>query len=132
MKQKSIIITGQTGSGKTTLADEMGKELGMEVQRCDDCIQPDREKAGRAVRAMIGKEGVISEGAMAMRGVDRLLKENPNELPFDRIIFMEEPYENLNPRQASIGLMGDTVLKRNEAALKRHGVTIERRKKPAK
>lgn len=93
-----IVITGVPDSGKTTLANLLGKLLGIPVAHTDETKEMDWSAASEAVSYWLSRPGPwIIEGVVIPRALRKWITRHggetgqPPEPPFDKIIVLREP-----------------------------------------
>jgi hypothetical protein len=119
-----IAIGGWPHAGKTTLADRLGKRLGIPVFHTDDLIGKVsiEDASGQVAAWMLAGVNTswIIEGVTATRGLRKWHQWDmaeatasmrmPKPPPCTHYVHLDKPFDTLTPRQAGMGRGTDTTL----------------------
>lgn len=122
-----IIVAGGPRTGKTTLADRLGRDLGMPVRHTDDLIDSHSwSEASEAVSGWCSDQGPwVIEGVAAARALRKWLVANEGA-PCDVVKLLFGPYETLTRGQETMAKGCLTVWNEIEPELRSRGVVIDR------
>lgn len=101
-----IAIAGCPRSGKTTLGQSIASELGIPLRSTDDLITGNDWSAASAAAATWFDEpgDVVIEGVAVSRALRKWHESNPNSPPpFDLVLFLSSPMQDLTPGQLAMG-----------------------------
>lgn len=114
-----LLIAGVPGSGKTTLAGEGAIHT-------DDYIELGWSEASLAVSCLFDAIGPwVIEGVTVPRALRKWLVQHEDGKPCDKVIFLNEPWEELSKGQASMAKGCRTVWLQVVGELRERGVEIE-------
>jgi broad-specificity NMP kinase len=121
---RRVVIIGGPRTGKSTLAKELAERLGVPVRPTDDLREKDWSAQSDGVLEWLREPGpAVIEGTAAVRGLRKLLKEQPGH-PGVVVVHLRRPMAERSPGQVNMATGLETIWKEVAPELRKRGVAV--------